>query len=369
MNAKTEGAPEQPTPGKRSKKNGKKRMPLPLRLFLILLIITGLLCGTVMGLWLYGRHTLHQQVVSAPVMDGQDSTVLEQYTVERNGKHYRYKDGMVNLLLIGVDSDNKPEQPLPYGNNNQADVILLAALDTNQDKMTLISISRDTMCDLAIPNEDGTDGSVANAQLALSYSYGDGLDVSCQLCQEAVSNLFHGLPINGYAAFYMGEIGALNDAVGGVSVTVLDDYPFAKQAGCENMTPGSQVTLTGPQATAYVRSRTGDAAGNEGRMQRQKQFLLSMIRQTKEELKRNPTKALSLYNSFSSHLLSDVGASKLIYLATETAGMQFSDDILKVTGTSKVGKGSHVELTPDEDALYDLMLQVFYEEYTPEAEQ
>lgn len=53
-----------------------------------------------------------------------DSSVLDQHTIYHDGKYYRYKDGLVNLLFIGVDSDEKPLSPLPYGNDNQQDVVL-----------------------------------------------------------------------------------------------------------------------------------------------------------------------------------------------------------------------------------------------------
>ena len=59
------------------------------------------------------------------------------------------------------------------------------------------------------------------------HGYGDGMELSCERSVAAVSRLFYNLPISGYAAINMGAIPALNDAVGGVQVTVLDDviYP------------------------------------------------------------------------------------------------------------------------------------------------
>ena len=63
----------------------------------------------------------------------------------------------------------------------------------------------------------------------------------------------------------MGGIGRLNDAVGGVTVNVLDDYPFTNvPRGAWNMYPGQNVTLTGQQARLYIQCRRGDATGNEG---------------------------------------------------------------------------------------------------------
>ena len=256
----------------------KKRLSTPLLIFIILMAVTAVLCAIVAGIWLHGRSSLRNQG-AAPTDTPDDTQQLDSYTVLHDGKYYRYKDHMVNLLLIGVDSDNKPAAPLPYGSDNQAYVILVAALDTDANRMTLISVSRDTMCDIAVLDQNGQVSGAAHTQLALSYSNGDGLYESCRLCQEAVSQLFYGLQFNGCAAFYMGGIGRLNDAVGGVTVSVLDDYPFTDVPNGWNMYPGQDVTLTGRQARLYIQARRGEATGNEDRMQRQKQYMLALIGQ------------------------------------------------------------------------------------------
>lgn len=313
------------------------------------------------GIWLHGRSSLRNGG-SAPTVTPGGTEQLDSYTVLHDGKYYRYKEHMVNLLLIGVDSDNKPAAPLPYGSDNQADVILVAALDTDANKMTLISVSRDTMCDIGVPDDTGEISGVAHTQLALSFSNGDGLYESCRLCREAVSQLFYGLQFDGCAAFYMGGIGRLNDAVGGVTVNVLDDYPFTNVPGGWNMYPGQNVTLTGQQARLYIQCRRGDATGNEDRMQRQKQYMLALIGQAKARVASSPASVLPLYNAVSDYVLTDLDLGKLTYLATQAAGMSFSGDMLRVTGQAALGDGNRVELTVDQEALYDLILDVFYDE-------
>ena len=343
----------------------RKKLPLGLRLFIILMAVTLLLCATVFGIWLHGRSVLRSRTVSAPTMDAGDSTQLDSYTVYRNGKYYRYKDGMINLLLLGVDADEKPSQPQPYGNDIQADVFILAALDTVNDKMTLISVSRDTMCDIAILEDDQHQQGVLKAQLALSYSYGDGLAVSCDLCREAVSALFHGLEIDGYGAFFLGGVGKLNDALGGVTITVPDG--LAEIPAFSGLPTGSSVTLSGDQAQTFIQWRRHDATGNDGRMLRQKEFLLSAISQARRQIKSNPTSVLNLYNTVSNYILTDLDLSRVVYLATEAASMRFDGDILRVpNGEGTVSDQSFLELPVDEEGLNDLILSVFYEEFTPE---
>ena len=340
------------------------KLPLALRLFILLMAVTLLLCAVVLGIWLHGRSVLRSKTVQAPAMDSV-STQPDGYTVYRDGKYYRYRTGMVNLLLMGVDADEKPAQPHAYGGDYQADVILLAALDTENDCMTLIAVSRDTMCDIAILEDDQHRQGVARAQIALSYAYGDGLTVSCELCREAVSTLFHGLEIDGYGAFFLGGVGTLNDALGGVTVTVPEDLPFTMPA-FRGLTPGAAAALTGEQARAFIQWREENADGNDGRMQRQKQYLLSAISRLREQVKANPASALGLYNALSDYVLTDLDLSRVLYLATEAASMRFSGEVLRVpTGEGTVSAQDHLELPVDEDALNDLILSVFYEEVAP----
>ena len=85
----------------------KKRLSTPLLIFIILMAVTAVLCAIVAGIWLHGRSSLRNGG-SAPTVTPGGTEQLDSYTVLHDGKYYRYKEHMVNLLLIGVDSDNKP---------------------------------------------------------------------------------------------------------------------------------------------------------------------------------------------------------------------------------------------------------------------
>ena len=77
---------------------------------------------------------------------------------------------------------------------------------------------------------------------------------------------------------------------------------------------------------------------------------------------------LSLYTTVNDYILTDLDLSRIVYLATEAAAMQFSGDILRVpTGEGTVSAQNHLELPVDEEGLNDLILSVFYEEFTPDA--
>ena len=66
------------------------------------------------------------------------------------------------------------------------------------------------------------------------------------------------MDIDGYAAFYMGGIADLNDALGGVTLTVQSDYPFTNLPGCSNLVSGREVTR---ETRISSKTFTGTVAG------------------------------------------------------------------------------------------------------------
>ena len=101
-------------------------------------------------------------------------------------------------------------------------------------------------------------------------------------------------------------------------------------------------------------------------MARQKQYLLAMIQTARQKVAENPACVLNIYSSLSKYILSDLDVSELTYLATEAAGMSFSGDIYKLEGESIVSDKDHVELTLDKQSVFDTMIEVFYQDVTPQ---
>ena len=67
---------------------------------------------------------------------------------------------------------------------------------------------------------------------------------------EAVSHLFYGIPIHGYCSLNMEVITLINDAVGGVTVTVPEDLKY----GDAEMGKGSR-SISGEDAYTFVQYR------------------------------------------------------------------------------------------------------------------
>lgn len=346
----------------------KKRKLHPLVIAVIILLLFALLlCASVVGLWIHGRSTM-TQVTQAPTLPPQTEPVdAENAPVdtvfEHNGKRYKYNSNMVNLLLLGIDSEEKPDEY--QGGCDQADVIVLAALNLKDNKMSLISLSRDIICEIEATDNDGNNAGLIQTQLALTYGYGDGQHESCEATRDAVSNIFYGLPIQGYAAYYMNGIVELNDAVGGVTVTIIEDYPFSKQGQTKHWVEGAKITLNGKWAEYYIRARVEYGVdSNDLRMVRQKQYMLALVNKAIDKVKENPASILKIYDAVDDYVLTDLDIGEISYLATKAAGMDFSGEIQSLSGELILGKDELAELHVDQDALFDLMLDTFYIEVT-----
>ncbi|GHU44973.1 hypothetical protein FACS1894111_12970 [Clostridia bacterium] len=284
----------------------------------------------------------------------------EDGVIYHEGKKYRYNADMITLLFMGIDTRAGQESKDAFGKGGQADAIFLLALDNKHNKMQLIAIPRDTMTDIDVYDSFGTFFTTKKEQLALQYAYGDGKELSCKNTLETVSHLMYGLPIHGYLSIRMDAVKPLNDAVGGVKVTIPDDPAFCKAHGYK---AGQEVTLRGKEALAFVQYR--DTTTHETaplRLAREKSYLMSFFTAVKTATKANLTLPLNLYQTIAPFMQTDVGIDEVSYLASIVTGMNLdTNNILTIQGEIKQGE-KYEEFYPDEKSLYQLILDVFYEE-------
>ena len=176
--------------------------------------------------------------------------------------------------------------------------------------------------------------------------------------EQVVSELFYGIPIHGYGALDMQSIATLNDAVGGVEVTVLEDMTKFKKS----WTKGAQVHLKGEDALRYISRRdTAYMGTNLGRVERQKQYLTAYVTQLKKKVKENVTFPVTLLGQIQKHMVTSLTAQEITYLADVLLGYDFSmENIISIPGESKMGE-KHEEFYIDDAALKQIIIDVFYE--------
>ena len=272
-----------------------------------------------------------------------------------NGTAYAKREDLETVLLLGVDKF-EGETPEGYLNNQQADFLLLLVMDKQHETCTPIQLNRDTMTEIQILGVTGEPAGTFTGQLALAHTYGSGEEDSCENTVLAVSNLLYGMEIDHYVSLTMDGVALLNDLVGGVTVEVLDDFSGID----ESLVQGETVTLQGQQALTYVRSRGGlEDSSNLRRMERQRQYLAALQQQLKAAVQQEDGFTLDALLQLNEYMVSDCTVNQLSDLGDSLATYQVGD-ILTTPGDAQEGE-EFMEFTVDEDALQQLVMDVFYE--------
>ena len=359
---------QKPDPKARKKSGRKQKAPRkkkgPLIAVLVIFGILVLLLATAVGAYFYlnkkGEAQLKKNQSIASITSPEEATSEDDgKTIVYNGAKYKYNEDNINILFMGVDRDMQDTGEKVIGENGQADVLIWAALDSKTGHLSLINISRDAMVDVNKYNVEDKYLGTDKMQLCLAYSYGDGKEKSCENTLQSVSRLMYGMPVNAYVAIDYSAIAPLNDAIGGVTVNVLEDLTQSDSA----LKAGETVTLHGEQAQTYVRSRNTEVLdSNNQRMERQKQYIDAFLQQAISQTRKNLTLPVTLYNDVSDYMVTNISASEVTHLATLMIQNGVSGgDILTVPG--EVTQGDvYAEFNPDDKELYKLILSVFYKE-------
>lgn len=303
-------------------------------------------------------HPVLEQVETEPIPVSEDEEWKEGW-ISYNGKIYEYKEDIMTFLIMGIDKNSEVVEVDEGTEGGQADALFLAVMDPDDRSIKIIGINRNTMTDIDVYNETGSYVTTIEAQICIQHGFGNGLEKSCEYQKQAVSKLFYNLPIHGYAAINMSAIPTINDAVGGVDVTVLENLTRID----ESLVEGQNVHLMGKSAFWYVKYRDTSVFGSaDMRLARQKQYLNAFIKTAKNTAKSDIGVALDVYQAVSSMMTTDITADEVAYLAPILVDYQFdSDSFYMLDGETVMGE-EFEEFYADEDALYELILEVFYRE-------
>ncbi len=299
-----------------------------------------------------------------PITSEQQEVVWEEGWVRHNDKIYCYNEDILTFLIMGIDQMNEVRENPDEVSGGQSDALFLVVLNPDTEAISIVTVNRDTMTDVVMYGYEGSDETNAQtitAQIATQHGFGDGKELSCELTCDAVSKLFYDLPIHGYASINMGAVPQLNDAVGGVTVTALEDIKSKKDQ--LDWSEGEELTLMGMDAYWYVKYRDITVfESNRGRLERQKQYLSAFVSKGLNQTKRDITLPIKLFQELNKYMVTDVEADELAYLANTASGYDFAtENIYSLEGETKMGE-KHEEFYADKEALKDLMIRVFYEE-------
>ena len=313
---------------------------MPNKLIALILILT-LLCGSALA---QSEPDPNARFRGVPTLEMPDGT-------------YRLNRRLTTILLMGIDKTADQMIDANFRSGGQADFLALLVVDDAQKRISMIQINRDTMTQLTVLNVLGEVSGTRTGQICLSHAFGTGGAQSCEMTADAVSTLLNDTPINYYLSMNMDGIAALNDVLGGVEVTLKDDF----SALDPTMQPGTTLKLQGIQAEYYVRGRLGVGdQSNISRLERQRNYMNSAVDTLRRRLGESRSFIKTLHSRMEEYLISSLSRGALYNLGEKAGRYEFMP-IYEISGEACVGENGFMEFYPDEDSLKQLLANVLYE--------
>lgn len=330
--------------------HGRTERKKIMRICAVLLSLALVLTGILLAL-----HIWESRQEGPAGSEGSSGESAERQIIWYDGRKYALREHLETLLLMGIDSF-EGETVEGYINDDRADFLMLLLVDKDAGVCTSLHIDRDTMAEIPVMGVAGQVIGSETAQLALAHTYGSGKQDSCINTVKAVSSFLYDMPIDHYMSLTMDAVQILNDEVGGVTVTVLDDMTMID----ETLVKGAEVTLRGSLALQYVRARSSlENSTNRSRMERQRQYMDALYQKLASRYASNTDFGLRMLLKLGDYMVSDYSASQLSDLLGVASACEFVG-IGTIEGESKVGE-KFMEFYPDEEKLQQLIIDLFYE--------
>jgi LCP family protein required for cell wall assembly len=284
----------------------------------------------------------------------EEAARLESKKITRGGVDYYPRQDITVVMLLGIDQNGPVTASGSYNNPGAADMVALLIFDEKNETYSVLGLNRDAMVTMPVLGIGGKPAGTQRAQLALSHTQGSGLEDSCENTRTTVSELLYGLQIDYYFSMNMDAIAILNDAVGGVTVNVKDDF----SAIDPTITKG-QVTLRGQQAIHYVRTRRGVGDQlNLSRMDRQEEYISGFLAAMQTKAEQSESFILSAYEKTSPYIVTDVSVKQMSNLFHRFAKYEYTG-MTNLEGKNVLTEEFY-EFHIDEQKLDELILKLFY---------
>lgn len=227
--------------------------------------------------------------VSKSVQDTYESVERQNKDNEhaREEKVDLEKQEPFSVLLLGIDTGD-----LGRTEQGRSDAIMVASVNPEQEKTTIVSIPRDTYVTIV---GHGTDDKINHA-----YAFG-----GAAMSMDTVENFLQ-IPVDHYVSINMAGIKELVDAVGGVDIDNDLEFTF------DNYTyKFGQIHLNGDQALGYIRMRYDDS--DYGRQGRQRKVVTAIAKQILSL--EGATQYKSILNSMEDNMKTDMSFADMQKIA------------------------------------------------------
>jgi LCP family protein required for cell wall assembly len=248
--------------------------------------------------------------------------------------------GIVNVLVIGVDY---ADERATWNKNFYSDVMLVLAINFNENKVDMISVPRDTYAKIA--NIDGI------YKLNSSVYHGGGVPNGFTNVCQSVSGVLGGIPVDYYVGVTMPTVKELVNAVGGVDYDV--DVTIHLQG--RTIEPGYQ-HMDGQMVLDYLRARKG-IDNDLGRINRQKKMLLAIFKKMQADT--SILNAPSLFMQFKDKLYTNMTAAQIAALTVFAYNLNSENVAMHTLGGTNMDIFNWLFLITDQEKRVELIREVY----------
>jgi anionic cell wall polymer biosynthesis LytR-Cps2A-Psr (LCP) family protein len=331
----------------REKKNKKWILPA-------VIIVSAAVVVTAIILTSYVRSS----TVYAVTGSSSPNTDLRFQEVEYKGDKYRYNNRIITILLAGLDSEGPLVETRKYGDAARADSINLIVIDTQEKKLSIIGLDRNTITEIRKYTLDGWDRGLFRDFLCWAYTYGNGGKVSCENLREAVSLLLYDVPVNRYVMANRSSFEGLAELVGPVEVTVPNDDLVEIDPKYKK---GSVVVVDASNIEKFLRYRdTSRDFTNEGRMERQKAYLTAAADQILETLTAEPQESWKKIQQMEEFIQTDITRNQYLDLVNDLKEVDRDSIEYIIPEGTLSAENYYDEFYLDQEKLLDEVVNIFY---------
>lgn len=297
-----------------------------------------------------------KEEVHEPIFGSLEGRFVSDVSMERGGKTLYYRENEItNYLIVGVDKQNVTEVT-GHQHGGQADFLVVLAIDRIHRTVTPLMLDRDTMVEMQTYGIFGHPSGTKVMQLCLAQAY-SGVNIPGSVnTVQTVEKLLQGIKIAHYVVLDMTAIPVVNDALGGVEVTLQDDFTMFDPA----MTRGTTLRLMGEQAEFFVRGRMTVADGtNASRMLRQQQYLSGLLTQFHRTVGGDQVNLRRVFASIKDHIVSDATEDTLLRDVNAYDEYEWKP-LQTLSGQHEIDAYGFAEFWADPEALRSTVAEIWF---------
>ena len=283
-------------------------------------------------------------------------------TVTIDGKTYQKKQNVVTVLMLGIDSDGSAAK---NAQGERSDMMMLCTVDMDANTIELTSRPRDTRT--TVHDVDTKTGKIKDktwvTKLNHAYNRGGGQDkYGAENAMRATEDLIEcdgqlSIPVSYFVSIDLEHLSDLADALGGVEVTLDQDYP-------DIGSKGDTITLEGNNVRLYLQNRKQMDDGEMSRQKHEQDFMMAIAKKIK---KLGAVESASrLFTQLQDVVKMDLNLDQIVGMAGVLD--KVSLDEIKRNSFTENYKMMNDELmgqdldffVMDEDELMDMMLEMYY---------